>query len=437
MRKLFIVFFLIVLCSAMVLGESPIPNAGFEAGNLSGWKTYCVPNSRYCGGPWSVTVDSSYAYSGDYGALLSNHNTVHWSGVILRPLEFFIDDSEVYTIPMKLVGGRQRYSGVLILIQDKAGWVRYRGNSYGSIHGAPPDIYFRMDQGVWKEYSFNFAQDYRNKYGRDPGNERNMYIYAYEDDDFCDLYVDNVFGEKEPPCTDNDYDDYAIEGGDCGHIDCDDNDVMQYPGTIKVTHENEPWGDTGECQKELSQCDGELGEFVVVQYLVGPADETCDNKDNDCSGAVDDIDEDGDIVNDCYNDVCPGSTGDGIDLNPNHYAQNVLYGLFEVGPGNNPSLVYSMKNTRGCTCLQIVNLLEAGEGHAKHGCSPSIMEEWTGISANPDRVYNKKGGNKGGKLSGRAVSDLSSEDSELLMLYLLAMLSVVIVTAVALRFIAK
>ncbi len=44
-----------------------------------------------------------------------------------------------------------------------------------------------------------------------------------------------------------------------------------------------------------------------------------------------------------------------------------------------------MTITKGCTCKQIVEKLNAGEGHLKKGCSPSLMEEWTGISAEPDR----------------------------------------------------
>ena len=55
------------------------------------------------------------------------------------------------------------------------------------------------------------------------------------------------------------------------------------------------------------------------------------------------------------------------------------------GPGNDPSIVYSMTETKGCTCEQIVGKMGAGEGHLKKGCSPSLMEEFTGISHEPDR----------------------------------------------------
>ncbi|MFH1725800.1 MAG: LamG-like jellyroll fold domain-containing protein [Elusimicrobiota bacterium] len=89
-------------------------------------------------------------------------------------------------------------------------------------------------------------------------------------------------------------------------------------------------------------------------------------------------------------DECPDSALDGMALNPNQYGQNGSYGAFEVGPDNAQSLVYDMAATRGCTCAQIVAGLGAGEGHLKKGCSPGLMQQWTGISAQPDRQATKK-----------------------------------------------
>lgn len=95
-------------------------------------------------------------------------------------------------------------------------------------------------------------------------------------------------------------------------------------------------------------------------------------------------DDDGDGVNDC-DDQCLDSKEDNIQLNPNQYAQNSNFGPFEVGPNNDQSIVYDMETTNGCTCKQIVEQLGVGVGHIKKGCSPSVMEEWTGINAQPDR----------------------------------------------------
>jgi hypothetical protein len=96
------------------------------------------------------------------------------------------------------------------------------------------------------------------------------------------------------------------------------------------------------------------------------------------------VDADGDGVLDDV-DRCLGSVADNIVLNPNKYAQNVDFGAFEVGPANDQSIVYDMSTTYGCTCIQIVEEVGAGKGHLKKGCSPGLIEEWTGVSANPDR----------------------------------------------------
>lgn len=99
------------------------------------------------------------------------------------------------------------------------------------------------------------------------------------------------------------------------------------------------------------------------------------------AGCPDD-DEDG-ICDD--EDQCLDSQPDNINLNPNQYAQNINFGAFESGPNNDQSIVYDMETTHGCTCKQIVVALGVGLGHIKKGCSPSVMEEWTGLSGEPDR----------------------------------------------------
>lgn len=121
------------------------------------------------------------------------------------------------------------------------------------------------------------------------------------------------------------------------------------------------------------------------ECLCTPTEETCNGIDDDCNGIIDDVDVDGDGMNDCTEDDCLGSTADNIELNPNQYAQNINFGVFECGSNNDASVVYSMVETKGCTCTQIVEKLDAGEGHLKKGCSPSLMEEFTGLSSEADR----------------------------------------------------
>ena len=84
-------------------------------------------------------------------------------------------------------------------------------------------------------------------------------------------------------------------------------------------------------------------------------------------------------------DLCPGSVLDPIGkLSPNHYGQTVDFGAFEAGPNNDESLVYNQEVTKGCTCSQIADKLGAGEGNKKKGCDRDLLEQWTGVSAQPD-----------------------------------------------------
>lgn len=101
------------------------------------------------------------------------------------------------------------------------------------------------------------------------------------------------------------------------------------------------------------------------------------------------LDADGDGVADNL-DRCPDSVLDRVRLKRNQYAQNTEFGAFEFGPHNLQSLAYSMETTKGCTCKQIVGILGAEKGYIRKGrlvkgCSPSIMERFTGVSAEPDK----------------------------------------------------
>ena len=84
-------------------------------------------------------------------------------------------------------------------------------------------------------------------------------------------------------------------------------------------------------------------------------------------------------------DMCPASAPDTMKLNPNQYGQlDLSTSAFELGAKKKglvlQSLVYGMNATKGCTCAQIVEKLHLGKGLLKKGCSPGIMQRWTGLS---------------------------------------------------------
>ena len=76
-------------------------------------------------------------------------------------------------------------------------------------------------------------------------------------DDDCDGLID-YDDEECTLCTDEDEDGFAVEGGECGDVDCDDADPLVYPGYIE--------------SQGMGNC--------------------ADGKDNDCDGLMDALDPD-------------------------------------------------------------------------------------------------------------------------------------------------
>ena len=44
--------------------------------------------------------------------------------------------------------------------------------------------------------------------------------------------------------------------------------------------------------------------------------------------------------------------------------------------GNGPQRSYTIADTTGCSCTQIIDELGLGAGHIKFGCSISAMDDW-------------------------------------------------------------
>ena len=47
-----------------------------------------------------------------------------------------------------------------------------------------------------------------------------------------------------------------------------------------------------------------------------------------------------------------------------------------AGGGGGPEFEFSVSDTRGCSCEQIIEAMGLGRGHEKVGCSTGAMEDW-------------------------------------------------------------
>lgn len=96
----------------------------------------------------------------------------------------------------------------------------------------------------------------------------------------------------------------------------------------------------------------------------------------------DQADADFDGVADGCNDRCPGTTiPESVPtrgLNPNHWALVDGDLVFDtvVPNGGTPNRTYTVQDTAGCSCSQIIAALGLGNGQGKHGCSNDTMAQW-------------------------------------------------------------
>jgi hypothetical protein len=92
-------------------------------------------------------------------------------------------------------------------------------------------------------------------------------------------------------------------------------------------------------------------------------------------------DDDNDSVSDAE-DICPGTLipepVPTEQLGANRYALMDDDFIFDTTPpqGNKPGQIFTLKDTAGCSCAQIIEALELGQGHTKFGCSNDVMKEW-------------------------------------------------------------
>jgi hypothetical protein len=160
-----------------------------------------------------------------------------------------------------------------------------------------------------------------------------------------------------------------------------DDDVLSYASTPRV---NPP--ELGYVGDACFALPGQYGNYTfevtgagitwVVFEIVAGIDPNI-AFDNISFTACEDLDADG-VCDDC--DVCPDTllpeTPPSVGLGPNHFALIDDDTIFDTRLLNGPvsASAYTLEDTHGCSCEQIVDICGVGQGHTKHGCSAGIIE---------------------------------------------------------------
>ena len=99
-----------------------------------------------------------------------------------------------------------------------------------------------------------------------------------------------------------------------------------------------------------------------------------------------DEDDDGvwDQIDACPDTVIPESVPT-ESLGVNRFALIDDDGVFDTTApnGNGPQASFDIFDTAGCSCEQIIEAQELGEGHRKFGCSVGEMQEWVDLVSQP------------------------------------------------------
>ncbi len=90
---------------------------------------------------------------------------------------------------------------------------------------------------------------------------------------------------------------------------------------------------------------------------------------NDCDGIPGEFDF-------CPDTAIPESVPTSGVLHANQSALTDTSGVFETAAPNPQGVIYTLEDTAGCSCEQIVSELGVGEGHLRNGCSFSVMDDW-------------------------------------------------------------
>ena len=212
--------------------------------------------------------------------------------------------------------------------------------------------------------------------------------------------------------------------GDDNSIDCDDMDPSRYSGAVEVCDDvidNDCDGDVDLDDADVdltasdSDCDGDGFSYIddncTDDFNPGQSDldadtygDVCD-ADDDGDGVADDSDNcpldanssQADTDGDGYGDACDDDVDDDGVLNADDACEDTIYdaptkglgqnrwadvdgdGEFDTKGKNPTGRYFTVEDTLGCSCEQIIETCGYGSGHSKHGCSNSVMDTWTGL----------------------------------------------------------
>ena len=121
--------------------------------------------------------------------------------------------------------------------------------------------------------------------------------------------------------------------------------------------------------------------LVLIEDDVTPGNISLRSSDHDglVLYVLKDEDDDG-VPNNA--DVCPGTViPESVPtqtLKPNHFALVDADGVFDtnVPRGGGPGVSFTVGDTAGCSCEQIIAATESGMGHTRFGCSLGLMRDW-------------------------------------------------------------
>ena len=127
-------------------------------------------------------------------------------------------------------------------------------------------------------------------------------------------------------------------------------------------------------------------EFNRQPALYSPDQFRASDHDAVLVGLFIDADDDGvwDQIDACPDTVIPESVPT-VSLGKNRFALVDDDAVFDTTApkGNGPQASFDIFDTAGCSCEQIIEAQELGEGHRKYGCSVGEMREWVDLVTQP------------------------------------------------------